>query len=176
MPFSLQTHTPYLYCMWSQWGRCAVFGRCFFLILICGHWKRQIIDTWVVGSDARAELINVSLIRAVLALRRLCLCLSGRSVSASVHSHVPHVVCMWMSAHDFLCCKLLWMQPTAELYATQCNTLSDNYLRCATAHRNLSFISNYCFPEVERDRGREGQGEEEIYALWRQRSTHTNGS
>ncbi len=57
------------------------------------------------------------------------------------------------------------MQLTAELYATRGNAFNDNYLRCTTADHNLSFILNYCFPEVERDRGGEGKGEEEIYAL-----------
>lgn len=57
------------------------------------------------------------------------------------------------------------VQLTAELYATWCNTLSDNYFRCTIAHCNLYFIPNYYFPEVERDREREGKGEEEIYAL-----------
>lgn len=57
------------------------------------------------------------------------------------------------------------MQLMMELYATRCNSLSDNYLRCTLAHRNLSFIPNYCFPEVEWDGGREGKVEEEIYAL-----------
>ncbi len=68
-------HTPHL--MWSQWGLCAVFGRCFLLIPICGHWRKQIIDTWELGSDASAELINVSLILAVLhcdGFVRVCVC------------------------------------------------------------------------------------------------------
>lgn len=37
------------------------------------------------------------------------------------------------------------------------HSLIGNYLRRSIAHCNLSFIPNYCFPEVERDEGREGK-------------------
>lgn len=159
--------------MWSQWGQRAVFGRCFFPIPICGHWRKQIIDTWVLGSDASAELINVSLILAVVHCGGfVCVCLPG--VWVSLDTCMYHMYSMRQWVHMIFYCKLLWMQLTAELYATRCNTLSDNCLRCTIAHRNLSFIPNYCFPEVERERGE--RREEKIYALWRQRSTHTNGS
>lgn len=170
-----RTH-PHKHLMWSQWGRRAAFSRCFFLIPICAHWRKQIIDTWVLGSDASSELINVSLIVAVVHCDNfvcVCVCVPGL--------WVPLYTCMccmseceW--AHMMFDCKLLWMQLMMELYATRCNSLSDNYLRCTLAHRNLSFIPNYCFPEVEWDGGREGKVEEEIYALWRQRSTRANGS
>jgi len=33
--------------------------------------------------------------------------------------------------------------------------LRDNCIRRSVAHCNLSFIPNYCFPELEKDRGRE---------------------
>lgn len=82
---------PHKHLMWSQWGRRAAFSRCFFLIPICAHWRKQIIDTWVLGSDASSELINVSLIVAVVHCARF--------VSPSIHMHVLHVW-VWMSTHD----------------------------------------------------------------------------
>lgn len=140
-----------------------------------GHFRKQIIDTWVLGSDVSAELSNASVILSVLHCDGfVCVGLPGLWVPLYTSYMYRIYACEWV--HVIFYRKLLWMQLMAELYATRCNTLTDNCLRCTIAHRNLSFIPNYCFPEVERDRGREGKGEEEIYALWRQRSTHTNGS
>lgn len=180
-----------LYLIWCQWGHCAAFGRCFFLMPICGHWMKQMINTWVLGSDASAMLINVSLILAVLHYDvcactvlcvRMCVCMC---MCACVCVYVCQVcVCLctlacmcvneytWISSANYFECS--WRQGYMQHSAI--HSLSDNCLRCTIAHCNLSFIPNYCFPEVERDRGREGKGEEEIYVLWWQRTTHTNGS
>lgn len=61
----------------------------------------------------------------------------------------------------------------AEPYATRCNTLSVNCLRCSISHRNLSFIPNYCFPEAERDIGREGKGAIKRFMHYDGKGPHT---
>lgn len=50
-------------------------------------------------------------------------------------------------------------------------SLGDDHIRRSVARRNLSFIPNYSFSEVKRNRGRAATWEEKIYALWLQRST-----
>lgn len=68
--------------------------------------------------------------------------------------------------------KLLSVQLTAELYATWCNTLSDNYVRCNIAHCNLYFIPNYGFPEVERNRGRGKRRGRDLCIMTAKEHTH----
>lgn len=50
-------------------------------------------------------------------------------------------------------------------------SLGDDRIRRSVARRNLSFIPNYSFSEVKRNRGRAATWEGKIYALWLQRST-----
>lgn len=78
----------------------------------------------------------------------------------------------WECVPKIFCCELLLVQLTAELYATWCNTLSDNYFRCTIAHCNLYFIPNYYFQEEERDREREGK-ERKRFMHYDGKGTHT---